>query len=306
MGSSQAELFQARVLCYLLGRWKPKACPKFWITLRYMHLDLPSSCSKVQIWSDCGPHFRAYAFVATAVDLLRDSAFLKEIYFSYFGEHHGKGRNDGQFGLQRLWLEDFAQRNVVSTCEHLLKAFKVGASHTMLSDPPPTGPAYEIVHFHPEKPRTYLYLDVAAKDLKIEYTYCLAFSKTTSKNFPAKMTNFVYTDRIPMVDGGSSLGYATVVDKVCDAEDWRVSYRKDEPEKEALPEALLRRRLDAQKHAKSSLTQRRSTDMERLLSDERRRVHNAQKARRERLQFRAPSSSENALLFAAPVFSQET
>ena len=109
-----------------------------------------------------------------------------------------------------------------------------------------------------------------------------------------------------MVDGGSSLGYATVVDKVCDAEDWRVSYRKDEPEKEALPEALLRRRLDAYKHAKSSLTQRRSTDTERLLSDERRRVHNAQKARRERLQFRAPSSSENALLFAAPVFSQET
>ena len=200
MGSSQAELFHARVLCYLLGRWKPKACPKFWITLRYMHLDLPSSCSKVQIWSDCGPHFRAYAFVATAVDLLRGSAFLKEIYFSYFGEHHGKGRNDGQFGLQWRWLEDFAQRNVVSTCEHLLKSFKKGASHTMLSDPPPTGPAYEIVHFHPEKPRTYLYLDVAAKDLKIEYTYCWAVSKTTSKKKPCQ--NDKLCVHRPNPDGG--------------------------------------------------------------------------------------------------------
>eukprot|EP00435_Cladocopium_sp_Y103_P075602 s140_g60.t1 len=276
----------ARLSFSTLGFYALKDC--------IQRLGLPASCSKIQIWSDCGPHFRAYAFAATAVDILRDSASFQEIYFSFFGEHHGKGRNDGQFGLQRRWLEDFAQRNVISTCEQLLKALKVGASHSMLSGPPPTGPEYQIVHFHPEKPRTFLYLDVSAKDLKIEYTYCLAFFKTASKNFPARMTDFVYTDRIDLVDGGKSLGHATVVDKVCDAEDWRVSYRKDQPEKEALPEALLQRRLQAQKYAKTSLTQRRSTEMERVLSDERRRAHKSQKAQRERIQFKASTSSSSA------------
>ena len=132
-------------------------------------LALPESCKCLHIWSDCGPHFKAYAFVATAVDILQTCPAISSVYFNFFGEHHGKGRNDGQFGLQRKWLKSFAERNVVSNRETLFRAFHEGARHTMPCDPPPAGPRYEVAHFHPEKPKTLLYLDVSSTDLNRLY-----------------------------------------------------------------------------------------------------------------------------------------
>ena len=186
-------------------------------------LNLPPSCSCVQVWTDCGPHFRAYAFVASAVDLLRNSNSLTSMYFNYFGEHHGKGRNDGQFGLQRKWLGACAERNVISTAEELLSALREGARDTMLNDPPPAGPQYEIVHFHPEKPRSFLYLDTTGKEFNIAYTYSLAFQKTTSTNFPVRMRNYIYTDRITAPNAGRDLGVASVLKRESDEESWRTA-----------------------------------------------------------------------------------
>ena len=257
-------------------------------------LALPSSCKTLQIWSDCGPHFKAYAFVATAVDILQTHPQITAVYFNFFGEHHGKGRNDGQFGLQRLWLEAYSARHVVSSADTLLTALREGARETMLSDPPPVGPQYEIAHFHPSKPKTFLYLDAASMDLKIDYTYCLGFFRSTVSHVPARLVNYIYSDRIALVDGGQNLGKAIVVDRVCQDVHWRVSYRKDEPEKEALPEALLQRRFQAQKHVKIGITGRRQSEIQKLLADEKQRAKRSQKARRERLAFKSDDSSSSA------------
>ena len=83
-------------------------------------------------------------------------------------------------------------RNVISTLADLLEAVKAGAEATMQSDPPPAGPEYKAVQFHPSKPSSFPYLDTSGKDLKIEYTYCLGFYRTTSKNFPVNMRDYVY------------------------------------------------------------------------------------------------------------------
>ena len=62
------------------------------------------------------------------------------------------------------------------------------------------------------------------------------------------------------------LGAAQVIRKRS-VEGWRVSFRQDEPETAPLPEALLRRRLDHQRHAKSKATaSRRSSELETLLA----------------------------------------
>ena len=185
-------------------------------------LALPPSYTCLYIWSDYGPHFHAYAFLATAVDFLQTSPHLTTVYFNFFGEHHGKGRNDGQFGLQRRWLDSFTQRHVIASAENLLRALKEGASQSMTCDPPPKGPCYQIMHFHPKKPLTFLYLDNTATDLKVEYTYCLGFFKTKSTKNPARIVNFIYSDRVSLPDVGRNLGVASVVDRVCADSNWRV------------------------------------------------------------------------------------
>ena len=258
-------------------------------------LQLPESCKSIHIWADCGPHFKAYAFAAAAVELARSSPSLSSCTLHYYGEHHGKGRNDGQFGLQRKWLDAFAARHVISTSEDLFRALREGAGHTMLSDPPPSGPRYEIVHFHPQKPKKFLYLDTSGIDLKIEYTYCLGFHKTNSKDFPVEMFDYTYSDRFGSTEDRRRVGLATVVEKACDDASWRVSYRKDEPEKDPVPEQLLQRRLNAQKHAKTGITSRRQPEMQKLLIKEKQRARRSQKARREQLQFQTqPSGSSSS------------
>jgi len=107
------------------------------------------------------------------------------------------------------------------------------------------------------------------------------------------MNNYIYSDRFNVPGAGQDLGVATVVEKHCDDDAWRISYRKDEPEKDALPEALLQRRLQAQKHVKTTITGRRQPEIANLLSDEKQRAKRSEKARRERLQFHPSSSSSS-------------
>ena len=110
-------------------------------------------------------------------------------------------------------------------------------------------------------------------------------------NFPVRMANYIYNDRVNLQGGGKDLGVASVIGKQCDGDAWRVSCRKDEPEKGPLPEALLQRRLQAQRHAKTSLTSRRQPEVERLIAAEGQRRNRAEKGRRERMELKGSDSS---------------
>ena len=211
----------------------------------------------------------------------------------FFAEHHGKGRNDGQFGLQRKWIESFVARQTISSLQQLLDALKDGAAGTMQADPPPSGPSYEVAHFHPSKPRQFQYLDISGLDFKVEYTYCVFFRKTENKKYPVMMRKYIYSDRLLKGEHVEDLGAARIINKES-AEEWRVSYRQDEPEKEPLPESLLRRRLDHQRHVKSrEPTSRRSSDLERMLALENARKRKQAKAKRERQVFACSSDSSS-------------
>eukprot|EP00438_Fugacium_kawagutii_P026261 Skav211347 [mRNA] locus=scaffold1797:119875:121381:- [translate_table: standard] len=268
----------------------------WWATARLSFSTLGFYCRYTKNGCSCLSHAknRACTFAAAAMDMLRNSPSLSSFVLHYFGEHHGKGRNDGQFGLQRRWLEAFAARQVISTSEDLFAALREGAEQTMKGDPPPSGPRYDIVHFHPPKPEKFLYLDTSGKDLKIEYTYCLGFHRTKSTQFPVEMFDYTYSDRFGSPENRRRVGLATVLEKTSDNAFWRTSYRKDEPEKDPVPEQLLQRRLNAQKHAKTAITSRQQPEMQKLLAREKQRAQRSEKARRERLQFQPSGSSSSS------------
>ncbi|CAK9043725.1 unnamed protein product [Durusdinium trenchii] len=247
----------------------------------------------VHIWTDCGPHYRAYAFVGAGIQLLKQYGHLSNVFFHYFTEHHGKGRNDGQFGLQRRWIQDYAMRKTISTVEDLLAALKEGAAETMRSDPPPAGPEYNINHFRPEFPKTFLYLDAASADLKIEYTYCVGLKRISGPAFQVRLKNFIYSDRCFQAELGISGGTARCIEKVPAADDWRLSYRQEKPETDPLPEPLLQRRLEHQKPAKTFLASRKSDTGSRLLKQEQQQARKRAKDRRERVIFSCRSSSSS-------------
>ena len=248
----------------------------------------------IQIWTDCGPHYRAYAFVATGDFLLHKYPALRNIYFHYFCEHHGKGRNDGQFGLQRHWIDSHTKMFTISSLHELLAALKQQATLTMRTDPPPGGPRYEIIHFHPQKPKEFKYLDAARCDLKIEYTYCLNFARSDRGKYPILMNDFIYSDRASDPSCARRLGPPTLLTKTSEDKDWRVSYRQNQPEKDVLPEDLLRRRLAAQKEAKGNTTSRRLPVLEQLRQQERRYAKQKLKDARERVVFGSADSSSSS------------
>ena len=60
----------------------------------------------VEVWADCGPHFRSYEFAhAVLIGLPRNHASIVNTSLNFFCEKHGKGRCDGAFGaLQHVWI----------------------------------------------------------------------------------------------------------------------------------------------------------------------------------------------------------
>ncbi|CAE8655101.1 unnamed protein product [Polarella glacialis] len=211
-------------------------------------LGLTSSHKVLHVWADCGPHFRSYEFVWNLVEVCRSR--FPQVYLHFYLEHHGKGRNDGQFGLQRNWVVDYAREHVISTLENMTDALRCGAAETMRLDPPPAGPSYSIVPFQPAKPQVIKKLNNSRTKLMIEFTYCIRFDRHRNPQFGIEIKDFVYSDRIVDERNGVPIGDVVCEDIKPKEADWRLSYRKTTPEKEPLNVQLLQRRLAHQAHAK--------------------------------------------------------
>ena len=120
-----------------------------------------SAFHTLHVWSDCGTHFRGYHWLWKLGELVV-SHELKAAIQHYYAEHHGKGRNDGQFGLQRKWTDTAAAENMITTLTDYQVACVNGARATMEDDPPPAGPAYVITTFYVAKPKTAWAIDQVA------------------------------------------------------------------------------------------------------------------------------------------------
>ena len=236
-------------------------------------LPLTSEHTELSVWADCGPHFRCYEF-AWAIKEQCDKRF-ENVILNFHAEHHGTGRCDGAFGLQRRWVNDYARNNTIGSLQDIQTALETGASGTMVLDPPPGGPAYKIVNFKPTKPAQIKKLDAGPTTLSIEYTYCLQFKRGQRG---VELYSLVFSDRI---SGERILPLSHILIKT-DAE-WRMSYRKTAPEKDPLNVALLARRREKQLPFASSGKDgacRRTSFMKAMLQRERRAVKQKSKAAR--------------------------
>jgi hypothetical protein len=228
-----------------------------------VRLSLRSGCV-VHVWADCGPHFRAYQFLWGLCQICLEWK-LNRICLHFCSEHHGKGRCDGQFGLQRRWLLEAAVEMVIATLEDLEVALTQGATETVKSDP--TGPSYHIVHFKPQYPKEAFTMKPA--EGFIESSYCLEVRQAPHAFHKVAIRDFTYSDRRSLVHNGRDVGSFEVL-KAKLEENWRFSYRQTEPEKEPIPFETLRRRLSKQRHAKCARTSRRKQILQEVFQKEKR------------------------------------
>jgi hypothetical protein len=165
---------------------------------------------EIRLWSDCGRHFRSYEFLAWAT-VLTVRAFKCPVVLSYYGEHHGKGRVDGWFGLLDSWLTFAACRTEVLDLASLVRVLTAGASDAMLADPAPRGAQYDIREYVlPRKDKVAFRLHQSKLDLKIDNTYCVRGSIREGHPQPAdnamqyvsdvNIHNYVYSDRLGLPD----------------------------------------------------------------------------------------------------------
>ncbi|CAE8640831.1 unnamed protein product, partial [Polarella glacialis] len=196
-----------------------------------LRLGLSDQHTVLHVFADCGPHFRSYEFLWCLVEVCKSK--FPTVFLHFLLEHHGKGRNDGQFGLQRRWAVDYARDHVISDVSD------------MKGKPGKT-------------------------DLQIEYTYCLRIQRHPVPMYVA-VKDFVYSDRSTDEQKGVSIGNVVMKRQPAKEESWRVSYRKTEPEKDNLNVGVLQRRLDHQKHAKlANLASRADPEIVKLARDQRR------------------------------------
>ena len=222
------------------------------------------AATELEICADTGTHFRSYEFLWNVIELTRSRFACASLNF--FIEHHGKGYCDGAFGLQRHWVSQFARTKNIECLADMHAAIEAGAAGTMSLDPPPLGPAYYVKSFKPS-PKTHIFkLDTSLCDIQIEYTYCIFFDRASDGH--VRGWNFWYSDRVDKRTLGSSIGKLKAIKVPC-KEDWRLSYRATQPEKNPLNVDLLKRRMAKQSaFIDSSGASRRTNFMQALLRRE--------------------------------------
>ena len=208
--------------------------------LAELPLEGADGCWELQVWADCGPHFRSYEFLYNLSELCRTRFHV--VVQNYYAEHHGKGRCDGSFALQRRWISDFARQRNIESLADMKAALQQGAEETIALDPPPHGPSYYIRDFVPQKQNVCRKLDNTGTGFQIEYSYCVLFERAADR---IRGWNFWYSDRCHDRRLGESIGQVVCSESPA-SEDWRMSYRTSKPEKTPLNVSLLNRRREKQ------------------------------------------------------------
>jgi len=95
---------------------------------------LPRGLHHLDVWSDCGPHFRCKEMLAGVCAQLpivcRSLNVPLTATLHYFVEKHGKSAVDGHFSLLSRWLQHAAaQRDIVSTADLYHALEKQAKSH---------------------------------------------------------------------------------------------------------------------------------------------------------------------------------
>ena len=80
----------------------------------------------VDVWADCGPHFRALEFAHSVLVELRGKK--KYTTLNFFGEHHGKSVVDGHFGVLSRKLEEASKHERLESIDELIAMISESAT----------------------------------------------------------------------------------------------------------------------------------------------------------------------------------
>lgn len=150
--------------------------------LRVAQRDYPHEWARVrriQVWVDCGKHFRCFVFCGTVLGALREAHPEFECGWNSFVEHHGKGVVDGFFGMLTALLKEEWKRTRVATAAELVDAYrKQGARRG--AEVEMAGGVRSLLHFvlvdlsHTEPDYAFRALEFHAKRVPVlSRTYCL-------------------------------------------------------------------------------------------------------------------------------------
>ena len=225
-----------------------------------------------------GPALQTQEFLWNLIEVCKDGSFcnvaFRQVSLNFYAEHHGKGRCEGAFGLQRRWVADWSRESTISSLEDMRQGIQHGMGQSMCIDPPPLGPSYFVKTFAPPKPQTIKKLDVSGSKFKIEYSYCVMMEKIPGGRVRAK--NLIFSDRL---DGDTISPLVHLEVKA--EEDWRFSYRKEKPEKKPLNTDVLRRRLEYHREVNPlDGVSRRDPYLKQLLQREKRAAKRSAKQKR--------------------------
>ena len=106
---------------------------------------LPRGLDQLDVWSDCGAHFRCYEVLAgVCVQLPLACRSLNVPLLAnlhYFVEKHGKSAVDGHFSLLSRWLQQAAaQHDIVSTADLERALVQQSTAHLQATRSPPDLP----------------------------------------------------------------------------------------------------------------------------------------------------------------------
>ena len=198
----------------------------------------------LNLWCDCGPHYRAGLFMGFWLVLIPET-YGKDTFLNFDVEGHGKGIVDGHFGRMSYWLNEAAKEREISDCADLCAALQQQSSTASSSaicvfinfTPPPK---------HTLKLRALDCTTLRSRGLAVQSSY----SWTSSKDLAGHVILHTHT-----LTGQPSVKqtYAPVTGQLTgeDAEaakgkDWRVGYRKHAAEKEPPSLKALRKHYQDQ------------------------------------------------------------
>ena len=160
---------------------------------------VPRDAVKLNLWSDCGLHFRCYQLACwTLVELPRkmprEPGEEVTVRLQLFCEMHGKGPCDGHLSAPKEWIFGHCVAGgVVSSLSHVWEALDDGAASSMRLYSPPVGPEChsEIVDTAALGRKPACFKEIAAYGadpamLRRSKTYCLASSLIPPAHRPVR------------------------------------------------------------------------------------------------------------------------
>ena len=182
------------------------------------------SCQRVTLWSDVGPHFRAYSVLA---HLQREifPVLAGTLRVCYYGEKHGKGLIDSMFGIFESWINAFLKvpQRLITTTDELMQVCSNAAGAMNQKNPQSSEFAtWQVVRYESElKPQHSWQLEDV--NFSITKTYCVQFETPgpNSDREKPRLRNFVFAD---LTNTCVQLHYPGTSPSYIDDRTWRRGY----------------------------------------------------------------------------------